>query len=92
MLHEVPVDIFQRSAGSLWVKQVDERHESAVEHGPDDVELPVERVYADWGDFDHDEVAYCDVVRFADLCTEGTLRTLTQPIGGSTQSGTFVLH
>jgi hypothetical protein len=57
VLHEVSVDIFQRSACRLGIEQVDERYEGAVEHGPDDVELPVEGVDADWGDFDHDEVA-----------------------------------
>ena len=57
VLHEVSIDVFQGPASGLWVEQVDERHKSAVEYGPDDVELPVEGADADWGDFDHDEVA-----------------------------------
>jgi diphthamide synthase (EF-2-diphthine--ammonia ligase) len=57
MLHEVSVDIFQRSACCLGIEQVDEWYESTVENGPDDVELPTERADTDWGDFDHDEVA-----------------------------------
>jgi hypothetical protein len=57
VLHEVSVDVFQRPACSFWVEQVYERHKCAVEHCPDDVELPVERIDADWGDFDHDEIA-----------------------------------
>jgi hypothetical protein len=57
VLHEISVDIFQSPASSFWVEQVDERYESTVEYCPDDVELPVERVDADWGDFDNDEVA-----------------------------------
>ena len=57
VLHEISVDVFQRPACSFWVEQVYERHKCAVEHCPDDVELPVERIDADWCDFDHDEIA-----------------------------------
>ena len=64
MLHEVSIDVFQSAAGGLGVEQVDERHECSVEHCPDDVELPMERADADWGDFDHDEVALRDFVSF----------------------------
>ena len=57
VLHEISVDVFQRSARGLRVEQVDERYKCAVKHGPDDVEFPVERINADGSDFDHNEVA-----------------------------------
>ena len=58
MLHEVSVDIFQRSTSCLRVEQVHERHKGEVEDGPDDVEFPAEGPDADWGDFYNDKVAW----------------------------------
>lgn len=40
LVMEVPVEILERAARGLGVEEVDDGHESAVEDGPDDVELP----------------------------------------------------
>ena len=42
----------QGSAGCLWVEEVDEWDEGEVQHGPDDIEFPMEVLNADGGDFD----------------------------------------
>lgn len=61
MIHEVSVDIFQRSSGCLGVKQVDERYEGSVEDCPDDVELPAEVSDADGSNLNDNEVTWSKV-------------------------------
>lgn len=57
MLHEIPVDVFECSSGRFGVEKIDERYESAIEYGPDDVELPTKRSDADGSDLHDNEVA-----------------------------------
>lgn len=57
VLPEEPINVLQGPTCRLRVEEVDNRHESSVENRPDDVEPPMQGLNADWGDFDHHEVA-----------------------------------
>ena len=57
VIHEVFVDIFERAASCLGIKEIYKRHEESIENGPDDVELPLESPDTDGSDLHHDEIA-----------------------------------
>lgn len=63
VIHEISVNVFQRSSGCLGVKQVDKRYEGSVEDRPDDVELPAEISDADGRDLNDNEVTWSKVRR-----------------------------
>lgn len=56
MLHEIPVDVFERASGRFGVEKVDEGHKSAIEHGPDDVKLPTKRPNTNGRDLYNNEI------------------------------------
>jgi len=53
VLTEEAVHVFKRSIGCLRIPEVHDRDKAEVENCPDDVELPVDAVDSDRGDFDN---------------------------------------
>ena len=56
VLAVVSVEVLEGAVGGLGVEQVEDRHGHGVDHSPDDVELPAQRLEANRRHFDDDEV------------------------------------
>ena len=53
ILAEQPIDIFKGAVCGFRIEEIDNWDEGSVAKGPNDIELPVQRLDAYWGDLDN---------------------------------------